>query len=53
MPGPYDAHCTDYPGHDWSCHDGGDDVSFNSRIDFRHDCNDPNCDHQHFTNEGD
>lgn len=30
-PGPYGAHCTDYPGHDYSCHDAGDDVSFNER----------------------
>lgn len=24
-PGPYDAHCTDDPGHAYSCYDGGDD----------------------------
>ncbi|WP_131630689.1 hypothetical protein [Mycolicibacterium llatzerense] len=53
-PGPGDAHCTDDdPGHRYSCYDGGDDVSFNHRQDFRHDCDDPNCSRQHFTNEGD
>jgi hypothetical protein len=52
-PGPDAAHCTDYPGHRYSCYDAGDDVSFNRRIDFRHDCQDPECDRQHFTNEGD
>lgn len=30
-PGPYGAHCTDYPGHDYSCYDAGNDVSFNAR----------------------
>lgn len=52
-PGPGDAHCTDTPGHEYSCYDGGEDVSFNHRQDFRHDCDDPGCDRQHFTNEGD
>lgn len=52
-PGPYAAHCTDDPGHRWSCYDAGEDVSFNHRHDFRHDCDDPGCDRQHFTNEGD
>jgi hypothetical protein len=53
MPGPYTAHCTDYPMHRYSCYDAGEDVSFNSRQDFRHDCNDTVCTQQHFTNEGD
>lgn len=30
-PGPYGSHCTDYPGHEYSCYDAGDDVSFNER----------------------
>lgn len=53
MPGPYAAHCTEYPMHRYSCYDAGEDVSFNSRQDFRHDCNDNACTQQHFTNEGD
>lgn len=53
MPGPGDSHCTNDRGHDWSCYDMGEDVSFNDRHDFRHDCDDPQCDNQHFTNEGD
>lgn len=52
-PGPGDAHCTEDPMHRYSCYDGGEDVSFNSRQDFRHDCNDPKCTTQHFTNDGD
>lgn len=52
-PGPGDAHCTDDVLHRYSCYDSGDDVSFNRRQDFRHDCNDPKCDNQHFTNRGD
>lgn len=52
-PGPGDTHCTGYPAHDYSCYDAGEDVSFNHRHDFRHDCDDPACDRQHFTNEGD
>ena len=52
-PGPGDAHCTDDVLHRYSCYDAGDDVSFNSRQDFRHDCADPACDRRHFTNEGD
>ena len=52
-PGPGDAHCTLDLGHDWSCHDGGLDESFNRRIDFRHDCDDSACPTPHFTNEGD
>ena len=52
-PGPGDAHCTnDYPAHAYSCYDASDDVSFNSRQDFRHDCDDPACDRQHFDNVG-
>lgn len=52
-PGPGDAHCTDTPLHYYSCYDAGNDVSFNHRRDFRHDCDDAACDRQHFTNEGD
>ncbi|QPL14649.1 hypothetical protein SEA_SCHWARTZ33_4 [Gordonia phage Schwartz33] len=52
-PGPYTAHCTDNRYHDFSCYDAGEDVSFNSRQDFEHDCHDPNCPTQKFTNEGD
>lgn len=50
-PGPGDAHCTDDPGHRYSCYDAGDDVSFNHRQGFRHDCADPACPRQHFVNE--
>lgn len=53
MPGPDDAHCTEEPGHWYSCYDAGEDVSFNHRHDFRHDCEDTACNRQHFTNEGD
>ncbi len=35
-PGPYEAHCTDYPGHRYSCYDSSEDVSFNHRQDFTH-----------------
>ncbi|GAA5154844.1 hypothetical protein GCM10023340_39040 [Nocardioides marinquilinus] len=52
-PGPGDAHCTDRRMHDYSCYDAGEDVSFNSRHDFTHDCDDPKCPTPHFTNEGD
>lgn len=52
-PGPYGAHCTLNSLHDWSCYDGSEDVSFNHRQYFRHDCDDLACDRQHFTNEGD
>lgn len=51
MPGPYGAHCTDHPMHSYSCYDASEDVSFNSRQGFRHDCSDPKCTTQHFTNE--
>ena len=46
-PGPYAAHCTDYPMHDYSCYDAGEDVSFNHhRKDWGapHSCTDPACD---------
>lgn len=47
MPGPYDAHCTDHPGHHYSCYDGGEDVSFNeASMDewlAPHKCQDPEC----------
>jgi hypothetical protein len=53
-PGPYAAHCTSEDvAHRWSCYDSGEDVSFNRRQDFRHDCDDPACPTPHFTNEGD
>lgn len=52
-PGPGSAHCTEYPLHDWSCYDATEDVSFNHRHDFRHDCEDPACPTPHFTNVGD
>lgn len=52
-PGPYSAHCTDDPIHRFSCYDAGEDVSFNSRQDFVHDCDDPTCPRPLFLNEGD
>lgn len=52
-PGPYGAHCTDDTGHRYSCYDASEDVSFNHRQDFQHDCDDPSCLNQHFVNEGD
>ncbi len=44
-PGPSSAHCTDHPGHRYSCYDAGEDVSFNDRQDWLtpHDCQDPAC----------
>lgn len=52
-PGPYKAHCTDYPGHRYSCYDASEDVSFNHRQYFEHHCDDPNCARRDFINEGD
>lgn len=52
-PGPSAAHCTDDRGHRYSCYDAGEDVSFNSRQDFEHDCSDPSCSTPRFVNEGD
>lgn len=54
-PGPYDAHCTDYPGHRYSCYDAGEDVSFNARADWLspHACDEPDCPHQGFEPDGD
>ncbi|GEP38903.1 hypothetical protein NPS01_25660 [Nocardioides psychrotolerans] len=52
-PGPSEAHCTDDPGHRYSCYDAGEDVSFNDRHDFTHECTDPACPQQSFVNEGD
>lgn len=52
-PGPYATHCTEGRYHDWSCYDAGEDVSFNHRQDFTHDCSDPACPRQKFFNEGD
>lgn len=52
-PGPYAAHCTDYPGHSYSCYDAGEDVSFNNRQDWTHDCGDSECPDNGLVNEGD
>lgn len=52
-PGPGDKHCTDFPGHRFSCQDANAGGSFNDRQNFRHDCNDESCSRQHFDNEGD
>lgn len=52
-PGPYAAHCTDRPMHDYSCYDAGEDVSFNHRQDFTHACDDPDCPTPQLVNEGD
>jgi hypothetical protein len=52
-PGPYEAHCTDSPGHRYSCYDAGEDVSFNDRQNFKHACSDPACPTPNFVNEGD
>lgn len=30
-PGPYGAHCTEDPGHQYSCYDASEDQSFNER----------------------
>ena len=44
-PGPYDWHCTDYPGHPYSHYDAGADTSWNDRdlLDPEHACTDPHC----------
>lgn len=46
-PGPYAAHCTEPPGHRYSCYDAGEDVSFNEwqmrEWDLVHECDDPTC----------
>lgn len=47
-PGPHGAHCTDDPGHRYSCYDAGEDVSFNARTmreeEIPHgECDDPRC----------
>ncbi|MDF9716047.1 hypothetical protein [Nocardioides sp. ChNu-99] len=48
--GPRAAHCTDYPGHRYSCYDAGEDVSFNDGQwrdgwydEAGHTCDDPAC----------
>jgi hypothetical protein len=45
--GPYAAHCTEEPGHRYSCYDAGEDVSFNEGMmrdtGLVHNCDDPNC----------
>lgn len=50
-PGPYEAHCTDFPGHAYSCYDAGEDVSFNDRQDWTHDHT--GCPDDGLVNEGD
>jgi hypothetical protein len=50
-PGPGDAHCTDDLGHHYSCYDADDNVAFNARQEFTHECRDERCDRQHFVNE--
>lgn len=52
-PGPYTAHCTDCPGHRYSCYDASEDVSFNHRQDFEHHCDDKTCPRRDFINVGD
>ncbi len=47
-PGPREAHCTLERYHNWSCYDGGEDVSFNDNqwYDFDlapHRCDDADC----------
>lgn len=49
-PGPGDAHCTEPPGHAYSCYDAGEDTSWNDGQ-WRdgwfdgtpHECGDANC----------
>lgn len=49
-PGPGDAHCTEYPGHRYSCYDAGQDLSWNDGL-FRdgwydenpHRCDESGC----------
>lgn len=47
MPGPYDQHCTERPGHPYSCYDAGEDASFNAGVMLggfpEHECDDPSC----------
>ncbi len=50
-PGPYAAHCSNHRGHDYSCYDASEDVSFNHRHEFTHACPDLSC--PDFYNEGD
>lgn len=50
-PGPGEAHCTDDIGHRYSCYDAGEDVSFNDRQEFEHNCSDSSCPNQQFVNE--
>jgi len=52
-PGPREAHCTDYPLHEYSCYDAGEDASFNSRQDFEHHCNQRACPTRDLVNRGD
>jgi hypothetical protein len=46
-PGPHAAHCTEHPGHRYSCYDAGDDVSFNDGTtadsDAFHACDSADC----------
>ena len=32
MPGPHDQHCTERPGHPYSCYDAEEDASFNAGV---------------------
>lgn len=44
-PGPYKTHCTDTPGHRYSCYDASHDASFNERQHWPapHQCDDDQC----------
>lgn len=54
-PGPYDVHCTDHPGHGYSCYDAGDDIVWNDRQDWLapHACDEPTCPDQGYLPEAD
>ena len=47
MPGPHDQHCTERPGHPYSCYDAEEDASFNAGVMLggfpEHECDDPSC----------
>lgn len=44
-PGPGKSHCTEDPGHRWSCYDAGDDVAWNDGMEWLadHNCAEPDC----------
>lgn len=49
-PGPYDYHCTEAPGHSYSCYDASEDASWNDGQfadgwydESPHACADPTC----------